>query len=141
MVHALREVYRVLKPDGILVDLRPAAAHRRVGVVCNGSYRELGSMREKFSDDWAANRAVADVLHAGLFSTERRRRFDCQRVMDTIDEFRAWIEETVQLNDLQPHDWLIAEVERALQASSSKTTIVARGPLVMRVLRKLEADG
>jgi len=141
MVHALTEAHRVLKPDGILVDLRPAATHRRVGVVCNGIFRELGSTREKFNDDWAANRAVAEVLHTGLFRTEWSRRFDCRRVMDTMDEFRAWIDEIVQLNNLPPHDWLIEEVESAFNASSGKTNIVARGPLVMRVLRKLEVGG
>jgi len=138
MVHALHEVHRVLKPDGILVDLRPAAVHRRVGVVCKGSYRQLGSMREKFDDDLAANRAVAQILLEGLFITEWRRRFDCQRLMATMDEFRAWIDEFVQLSSLPSHDWLIEEVEHALEQACGKTEIVVRGPLVMRVLRKME---
>jgi len=141
MVHALHEVHRVLKPDGILVDLRPAATHRRVGVVCNGSYRELGSMREKLDDERAANQAVADILHTGLFITERRVQFDCRRVMDTVDEFRSWIDDFVRLGDLPSHDWLIEEVECALKASRGKTKIVGRGPLVMRVLKKLDVGG
>ena len=136
MVHALHEAHRVLKPDGILVDLRPAAVHRRVGVVCKGSYRELGSMREKFDDDLAANRAVAQILQEGLFKTEWHTQFDCRRVMDTLDEFRTWIDEFVQLGKLP--DWLTEEVERALNVSRGKTKIVASGPLVMRVLRKKE---
>jgi SAM-dependent methyltransferase len=141
MVHALREAHRVLKPNGILVDLRPAAVHRRVGVVCNGDYRQLGSMREKFDDDWAANRAVARILHEGLFKTDWRTQFDCRRVMDTVDEFRSWVDDFVRLGDLPSHDWLIEEVESALKASRGKTKIVARGPLVMRVLRKLDVGG
>jgi hypothetical protein len=136
MVHALHEVHRVLKPDGILVDLRPAAVHRRVGVVCNGEYRQLGSLREKFDDDHAANRAVAQILQEGLFRSEWRTCFDCQRVMDTMDEFRAWIDEFVRLGDLPPHDWLIEKVENACKVCRDKTKIVARGPLTMRVLRK-----
>jgi len=138
MVHALHEAHRVLKPDGILVDLRPAAVHRRVGVVCKGSYRELGSMREKFDDDLAANRAVAQILQEGLFKTEWHTQFDCRRVMDTLDEFRTWIDEFVQLSSLLSHDWLIEEVEHALEQAYGKTEIIVRGPLVMRVLRKME---
>jgi hypothetical protein len=138
MVHALREAHRVLKPDGILVDLRPAATHRRVGVTCDGNYQEIGSLREKFSDDWAANRAVADILQAGLFRVEWRRRFDCRRVMNTMDEFRAWIENTVRLNELQSHECLIEAVERALGPACGKVEIEARGPLVMRVLSRKE---
>ena len=141
MVHALTEAHRVLKPDGILVDLRPAAVHRRVGVVYNGEYRQLGRMREKFDEDRSANRAVAQILQQGLFETEWHSRFDCQRVMDTIDEFRAWIDDFVQFGDLPPHDWLIEGVESALKSSPGKMKIVARGPLVMQVLRKLEKGG
>ncbi len=141
MVHALHEAHRVLKPDSNLVDLRPAAVHRRVGVESNGEYRYLGSLREKFDDDLAANRAVAQILQEGLFKAEWQTQFDCKRVMDTVDEFRAWIDEFVQLGDLPPHDWLIERVENAFRASKSKTKIVARGPLVMRVLRKLEVGG
>jgi hypothetical protein len=138
MVHALYEAHRVLKSDGILVDLRPAAVHRRVGVVCNGEFQVLGSMREKFDDDRAANQAVVQILQDDLFKTEWRTRFDCRRVMDTVDEFRAWIDEFVQCSGLPPHDWLVDEVERALETARGNTEIVVRGPLVMQVLRKKE---
>jgi hypothetical protein len=138
MVHALHEAHRVLKPDGILVDLRPAAVHRRVGVVCDGSYRELGSLHEKFDDDRAANRAVTQILQEGLFKSEWRTRFDCRRVMDTVDEFRAWMDEFVQCGGLPPHDWLVDEVKGALEPACGNTEIVVRGPLVMQVLRKKE---
>ena len=32
MVHALTEAHRVLKPSGLLIDMRPAAKHRRAGL-------------------------------------------------------------------------------------------------------------
>jgi len=141
MVHALHEAQRVLKPEGLLVDLRPAAVHRRVGITRKGLYDELAAMREKFDDDRAANRAVTRILREGLFKSESRTQFDCPRVMDTLDEFQAWIEEFVKLGGLFSHDWLVQRVERVLSAKRGKSKIVVKGPLVMRVLRKLSAKG
>ena len=137
MVHALHEAKRVLKPDGILIDLRPAPVHRRVGVSHAGRYQPLGAMREKFDDDRAANRAVAEVVGEGLFKAEGRSRFGCTRIMDSLDEFQEWIDEFVKLAELPPHDWLVQRVERALNAKGGKPQIVMSGPLVLRVLRKM----
>lgn len=141
MVHALTEAHRVLKPDGILVDLRPAAAHRRVGLERGGRFHPVGVMREAFDDDHAANAAVAHILRQGLFKAGRRTQFECKRVLDSLDEFRDWLGEFVQLSDLPSHDWLAERVARALVASRSKTKIVVTGPLVMRVLRKQASGG
>lgn len=141
MVHALNEAQRVLKPDGILVDLRPAAMHRCVGITRKGHYQQIATMREKLDDDRAASRAVTDVLREGLFKAEWRTQFDCTRVMDTLDEFQAWIEEFVKLGGLSSHDWLVQRVERVLSAKHGKSKIVVRGPLVLRVLGKVNARG
>ena len=136
MVHALREAHRVLKPGGLLVDLRPAAVHRRVGIERAGRYQAMGVMREKFDDDRAANRAVAQVLQEGLFKTEWRTQFECARRMDTLAELRAWIDEFVALADLPPHAWLIRRVEQAFRARGGQRRIVVSGPLTLKVLRK-----
>jgi len=138
MVHALREAHRVLKPNGILIDLRPAPVHRRVGLTRDGRYHPLGIMREKLDDDLAANRAVAHVLRQGLFKAGGRTQFDCRRRMDTLKEFRAWIDEFAAFAELPPHDWLIQRVERAFRGSGGQRKIVVRGPLALRVLRKLD---
>ncbi len=138
MVHALTEAHRVLKPGGHLIDLRPGAVRRAVGLVRGGRFQLLGQTREKFDDDRAADRAVARVVRAGLFRLERRRQFICPRVMDSLDEFRAWMDEFVRDAELAPHDWLVRRVERALAARPGKAQIAVRGPLVMQALRKLE---
>lgn len=139
MVHALQEAQRVLKSNGILIDLRPAAVHRRVGVARAGRIHPLGTMRERLDDDYAANRAVAEVIRGGLFRSETRVRFNCNRVMDTLNEFRVWIADFVSLGRLPSHDWLVARVERALHARRRATKIVVRAPLDLRVLRKRQS--
>ena len=136
MVHALLESRRVLKPDGLLIDLRPASVHRRVGFAKGDSYRLRWVMREHFDDDRAADRAVAQVVSEKLFKVERRLKFDCYRVMDRIEEFVAWLDDFINKGNFESHDWLVRRLERKLQGADAKTRIVVSAPLVLRALRK-----
>src|SRR5687768_1644784 len=134
MVHALTEAHRVLKPQHLLLDLRPAPLHRRVGLLRAGRFQALSDMREDFTDDHAANRAVDHVLRAGLFSLEARTQFQARRQMDTLAELRAWLTDFPQ-----PHDWLIPIVAGALAAKRARWKIVVTGPVVLQVLRRVDA--
>lgn len=137
MVHALHEAHRVLKPNGKLIDLRPAPKHRRIGLGDGQRWQLVGVMREKFDDDRAADRAVSQVLRAGLYERESRIDFDLDRVMDTIADFRVWLEDFVQLGKLPSHEWLIKRLINAQKKQGMETKIAVRGPLMMGVLRKL----
>ena len=136
MVHALRETHRVLKPDGLLLDLRPAAVHRRVGLALDDGYRLSWVMRESFEDDHAADRAVTRIVREGLFKAEGRTRFPCYRVMDTLAEFLEWLTDFVERGKCESHDWLVPLIERSLAASDSKAGIVVSAPLMLRTMRK-----
>jgi hypothetical protein len=136
MVHALSEARRVLKPNSILVDLRPAIERHYVGILRAGRHRELGRTRERFDLDRAANRAVAHVLARRLFRQEWRTQFECDWVFATLGAFREWIREFIQSGGLSSHDWLIRRVANATRGRRGETKIVARAPLVMRVLTK-----
>src|SRR5215813_15198347 len=138
MVHALHEARRVLRPDGLLLDLRPAAVHRRVGLMQAERYRPVGIMRETFDDDRAADRAVLAVKGEGLFKVESRAVFTCNRTMDSLDEFQEWLANFVKLTKQSPHDWLVRRVEQALAVTGGKARVVVSGPLVLRVLRRRE---
>src|SRR5512136_213775 len=138
MVHALHEAGRVLKPDGTLIDLRPIHFHRRVGITKADHYEPIGVMREIFDDDLAADRAVAQVLREGAFKTEKRLKFNCNRVMDSYKEFEDWLTEFTKLGNLQSHDWLLAKVKRATAETQSMglpNKIVVSGPLKLNLLR------
>ncbi len=137
-MHALKQAHRVLKPDGILIDLRPAPKHRRVGIGEGKQWKSVGAMREKFDEDRAANRAVAQVLREGLFQTKGRVEFDLDRQMDTLEDLRAWMDEFVQEARIESHDWLVARVERALLKQPKGMKIAARGPLILRVMKKMQ---
>jgi hypothetical protein len=58
--------------------------------------------------------------------------------MDTLDEFREWLDDFTARGKCPPHHWLVQRVERELAASDGKAGIVVSAPLVMRVMRKQE---
>ncbi len=138
MVHALKEAHRVLRPEGRLIDLRPAAVHRRVGLARGGRFQLLGTMREALDLDRAANRAVAHVLRERLFRAEGRVQFECHRLLDSLDDLHDFFAEFATVRaDFPSHAWLIRRLERALNTSRGRAQIAVTGPLVMKVLRKL----
>jgi hypothetical protein len=138
MVHALTEAHRVLKPNGILLDIRPAAQHRRAGLGAGKGWRFVGAMREQFDDDIASDRAVSQAVRAGLFRRETQTQINIDRVMDTLQDFREWLDD-FSSDKLPSHEWLYRKVEYSLAKEPVSTKITVRGPLKIGVLRKNEA--
>ena len=135
MVHALTEAHRALKPNGILIDLRPAASHRRAGLGEGKRWKQVGVMRENFDDDRAADRVVKQVIRDGLFNQESLVEFDLDRVMDTLPDFHLWLEDFP--GDKMPsHDWLYRRVERAWAKKQAGTKIAVRGLMSLSTLRR-----
>ena len=138
MVHALREAHRVLKPEGLLLDVRPAASHRRVGIVSpRGQWKLVAPMKEYLDDDRAANAAIKTVIRERLFRRQAYASVDLRRHVDTMSDFQAWLQEFSTLGAFPPHDWMVPKVKTALAKASRKAKIVVRGPLEIRVLSKL----
>jgi len=137
MVHALQEAHRVLKPNGILIDLRPAADHRRSGLGLGRSWQLVGVLRESLAEDRAADAAIATVIRRGLFKSRSRVRFDLDRVMDALDEFRLWIEDFSRVEKYGDHEWLIERLARTLARAKHGRKITVRGRMTLGVLEKL----
>ena len=134
-MHALTEAHRVLRPDGLLLDVRPAAVHRRVHLVRGAETRLVGVMRERFLDERASDRAVAAVLRSGLFARVSRSAYPCNRVARSFEDFRAWLEGFATLQDLPSHAWLLRRVERAIQGMGTPARIVVSAPVDLWALR------
>jgi hypothetical protein len=137
MVHALHEAQRVLQPSGILLDLRPAPVHRRVAIQSDGKLQEVTVMREYLQDDYVANRALKQVLRDGLFKSEKYLEFNCNRVLDTLSDFRLWLADFVDRGGAPIQDSLLARIERAYQNTPGKKKIIVHAPLMLRRLKNL----
>jgi hypothetical protein len=141
MVHALREAWRVLKPNGILIDLRPAIRHCRVGVLHARCFGGLGTTVETFDGSRAANRAVAHVLAKKLFRQARRNEIECDIVFDSPAALREWIVAYTDVHGSLAHERLVRRAVVASRRQDSDSRLAARITLVMRVLVKQAARG
>ncbi|MGE5642719.1 MAG: hypothetical protein ACM3Y8_06885 [Byssovorax cruenta] len=96
MVHALREIRRVLVPGGILIDLRPITDEWKVEVFSWRERSQIGhvtGMPIGLEDDSAANQAMKDVEANGWFKREDETFFPIHYVWDTASEMEEWIED------------------------------------------------
>ena len=135
MVHALIEAQRSLKPNGILIDLRPSPKARQVGLGMGRNWKSLGAMRETFEEDHASNRAVKQVVRSGFFKLESTTTFKLDRVMDSLEDFRKMLSD-FSVERLNNHLWLIEKIEKVQKETGTRKKITVRGPMVLNILRK-----
>ena len=90
MVHALKEVWRVLAQDGCLLDSRQIANYSRVEIVVGEQVRLAGAADDSawLPDDVACDRALAQVVSEGWFAFERKVFLDTAAYYDSIDTLR-----------------------------------------------------
>jgi len=94
MVHALKEIWRILTPEGILIDLRPISDRWSIEVSTRQKSWEAGRVTDSvvaLADDAAADEAMADVSQAGWFALERKEGFDFFYYWDKPDEMQAYV--------------------------------------------------
>ena len=83
MVHALKEAWRVLKPRGFIIDLRPLPIDVPLEVVYEGGCEATGmvDMTLNWEFDVAPDKAIDQVLGEGIF---------VQNVLETFDYAFYW---------------------------------------------------
>jgi SAM-dependent methyltransferase len=95
MVHALDEIRRVLKPNGILIDLRPLEANWSVEISSSTGYQVAGrltDMPSALEDDEAAFKAVREAESHGWFIKEKEEEFAFFYYWDLPTELKEFIE-------------------------------------------------
>ena len=95
MVHALDEIRRTLKPNGILIDLRPVENHWSVEVASGQEVKVAGQLTDMpigKADDEAAFAVMRDVESRGWFVREREEEFAFFYYWDTPSEMKEWID-------------------------------------------------
>jgi len=124
MVHALREAWRVLRPEGALVDLRPLAREANLELVHDGS-ASLACSRDSWKalpDDAACERSLDRVIGEGLFALERRLDFECALWWESAEEWLLHSRTHVQRWD-PPSQELATTVRERMAASATGTRL------------------
>lgn len=119
MVHALGEIYRTLKPDGVLVDLRPLEDSWSVEVVSGAGWQAAGRLSDMpmgLADDAAANQAMNDVQARAWFIQQKREDFSFFYYWDTPSEMKEFME--AEWEDFEKMEEDVYRKTAALWASS-----------------------
>ena len=96
MVHALREIHRTLKSNGILIDLRPVEDNWSVEIHSASGLQIAGYLTDVpigKADDEAAFAAMRDVESRGWFINERSEEFAFFYYWDTPSEMKEWMDQ------------------------------------------------
>lgn len=132
MVHALQEVWRVLLPGGVLIDIRPLAERWPIEVVSARGATETGRVNdlpEQINADVASNKAMQAVASRGWFWREQEALFPFFYSWDTPSEMDEFIAD----------DWadfieLSEETRRATRAAWATSDADSRVRVRMKVL-------
>jgi len=96
MVHALDEIRRTLKPNGILLDLRPVESNWQVEVASSKEYQVSGRLTDMpaaVEDDEAAFHAMREAESNGWFSKKEEKEFAFFYYWDTPTEMKEFMED------------------------------------------------
>ncbi len=114
MVHALEEIYRLLKPDGRLIDIHPVLEAPLIEVYQGGRVLFAEPNPDHTEEKMRhADAALAQVFQRRLFVVERRREFDFLCYGSSVVELRDFIAKAGAYND-SPKDETVAAREAQL---------------------------
>jgi hypothetical protein len=90
MVHALGEVWRVLKPAGIVIDLRPISVDIPLLILTATGWKSAGPVDNSPDrvHDTAANRAIRTAVHDRLFIRLKQEYFNVNYYWNDLKELR-----------------------------------------------------
>ena len=142
MVHALREIWRVLAPGGTLIDLRPLSARWPVEVVVNHHATVAGLVDDSPGAplDTAANESLAQAAREGLFTREQENSFKYLWYWDTPDEMKAYLEENWAPDAILP-DEVLAEARRLMSKTGEGGRARIRLHMIISAWRKSNLKG
>lgn len=114
MVHALEEIWRLLKPGGAMIDIHPVSSWLYLQAVHEDQVvaRERKPMTYCM-DILQAEKALKEVVERGLFLVEEQGEFDYYTHASSIDELGShWDRINAHDDTLKEEDILLEEEEQ-----------------------------
>jgi hypothetical protein len=136
MVHALEEIHRLLKPNGVLIDIHPVSEPSPIELHQAGKVDLVGllSVRQWCFEFEQADIALAEIIQRGRFTVERHALFDLPTHYTSAAELGTDLKESVEIfaRDAQaaieplPHiEALTARAEELMRAAASGAELIA----------------
>lgn len=144
MVHALKEIHRLLTPAGRLIDIHPFAAAPTIEIRQDGQITFSEPAPDyPVADVQQAEKALAHVVREGLFAVEDKRRFDFRTYAASVAELQAFLAEQDSLTNggrdeataAQNYEALVAHIEQLMQAAGAGAEVVLHERGHMALLR------
>ena len=120
MVHALDEIRRVLKPKGILIDLRPVESNWSVEISSSAGYQLAGRLNDMpmgVADDEAAFQTMREVESRRWYIKENEKEFAFFYYWDTPSEMKEFMEE--EWEDFEKLDEDVYQKAKSIWASAN----------------------
>ena len=120
MVHALDEIRSTLKPNGLLIDLRPVEDQWSVEVASQQEVQVAGQLTDMpigKADDEAAFKAMREVESCWWFSKEKEEEFAFFYYWDTPSEMKEFMED--EWDDFEKLEEAVFQKTKSLWASAN----------------------
>jgi len=116
MVHALKEIHRLLRPNGTLIDIHPVLEAPLIEVSQGGRVLFAEAFPFHDYDDYRqADDALAQIVERRLFVIERSGKFDFLTYGSSVAELRDFMAKANAYDD-RPKDEAVAAREAELAA-------------------------
>jgi hypothetical protein len=95
MVHALKEIWRVLKLAGFAIDLRPISVDTPLLILTGSGWVPAGrpDQSPERGLDIAADKSMQVVVNQGLFARVRQKYFETNYYWNSLEDFQRDIDE------------------------------------------------
>lgn len=112
MVHALEEIYRLLEPGGVLIDIHPVPEGSLIKAIKGEEILFAERKRETCSEDvQKAENAITEIIQRGLFQIEQSAEFDYLTYASSVTELRDHWNTINAFDDAPPDETTIAREE------------------------------
>ena len=135
MVHALEEIHRLLKPNGVLIDIHPVSEPSAIEIHEVGKVDLVGllSVRQWCFEFEQADIALAEIVQRGMFTVERNALFDLPTHYASAAELGTDLKESVEIfardaqaaiEPLADIEALTARAEELMRATASNAELI-----------------
>ena len=126
MVHALEEIHRLLKPNGVLIDIHPVSEPLSIEIHQAGKVDLVGrlSVRQWCFEFEQADIALAEIVKRGMFTVERNALFDLPTHYASAAELGTDLKDSIEV--------FARDAQAAIEPLSHVEALTARAEELMR---------